>query len=81
MGPRPQYPWMVDGLLGDMLDAYTGLHELGYAHWSRAGKRVGWSGSLWCSTGGVFFAESMFTRVDDAVSKVAFVRFVRQPSS
>lgn len=77
-GPRPQYPeggtWITD----DMLDAYTRLHELGYAHsvetW-QDGRLVG--GLYGVAIGGAFFAESMFTRVDDA-SKVALVRLVRQ---
>lgn len=77
-GPRPQYPeggtWITD----DMLDAYTHLHELGSAHsvetW-QDGRLVG--GLYGVAIGGAFFAESMFTRVDDA-SKVALVRLVRQ---
>ncbi|MHC9062661.1 leucyl/phenylalanyl-tRNA--protein transferase [Nitrospira sp. CMX1] len=77
-GPRPQYPDGGTWITGDMLDAYTGLHELGYAHsvesWQE-GRLVG--GVYGVAIGGAFFAESMFTRVDDA-SKVAFVRLVRQ---
>jgi leucyl/phenylalanyl-tRNA---protein transferase len=77
-GPRPQYPeggtWITD----DMLNAYTRLHELGYAHsvesWQN-GLLVG--GLYGVAIGGAFFAESMFTRVDDA-SKVAFVKLVTQ---
>ena len=77
-GPRLQYPeggtWITD----DMLDAYTRLHKLGYAHsvesWQE-GRLVG--GLYGVAIGGAFFAESMFTRVDDA-SKVALVRLVRQ---
>jgi leucyl/phenylalanyl-tRNA---protein transferase len=77
-GPRPQYPeggtWITD----DMLEAYTRLHELGYAHsvetW-QDGRLVG--GLYGVAIGGAFFAESMFTRVDDA-SKVALVRLVTQ---
>jgi leucyl/phenylalanyl-tRNA--protein transferase len=61
-----------------MLDAYTRLHELGYAHsvetW-QDGRLVG--GLYGLAIGGAFFAESMFTRVDDA-SKVALVRLVMQ---
>ena len=61
-----------------MLDAYTRLHEQGYAHsvetWQE-GKLVG--GLYGVALGGVFFAESMFTRVPDA-SKVALVSLVRQ---
>ncbi len=77
-GPRPQYPeggtWITD----DMLDAYTRLHELGHAHsvetW-QDGHLVG--GLYGVSISGAFFAESMFTRIDDA-SKVALVRLVCQ---
>jgi leucyl/phenylalanyl-tRNA--protein transferase len=77
-GPRPQYPeggtWITD----DMLDAYTRLHELGYAHsvetW-QDGRLVG--GLYGVSLGGAFFAESMFTKVDEA-SKVALVKLVKQ---
>src|SRR5690242_12086725 len=31
-GPRPQYPEGGTWITGEMLDAYTRLHELGYAH-------------------------------------------------
>ena len=61
-----------------MLEAYTRLHELGYAHsvetWQE-GQLVG--GLYGVALGGAFFAESMFTLVDDA-SKVALVSLVRQ---
>ena len=77
-GPRPQYPeggtWITD----DMLDAYTRLHELGYAHSVETwldNRLVG--GVYGVALGGAFFAESMFTRVDDA-SKIALVRLVQQ---
>ncbi len=77
-GPRPQYPDGGTWITGDMLDAYTRLHELGYAHsvetWQE-GRLVG--GLYGVAMGGAFFAESMFTQVDDA-SKVALVRLVRQ---
>jgi leucyl/phenylalanyl-tRNA--protein transferase len=76
--PRPQYPEGGTWITGDMLVAYTRLHELGYAHsvetW-QDGRLVG--GLYGVALGGAFFAESMFTRVDDA-SKVALVRLVRQ---
>ena len=61
-----------------MLDAYTTLHEQGYAHsvetW-QDGELVG--GLYGVAIGGAFFAESMFTRAPDA-SKVALVSLVRQ---
>ena len=76
--PRQQHPEGGTWITGDMLDAYTRLHELGHAHsvetW-QDGRLVG--GLYGVAIGGAFFAESMFTRVDDA-SKVALVRLVRQ---
>jgi leucyl/phenylalanyl-tRNA--protein transferase len=61
-----------------MLEAYTRLHEQGYAHsvetWQE-GELVG--GLYGVALGGAFFAESMFTRASDA-SKVALVSLVRQ---
>lgn len=61
-----------------MIEAYTTLHEQGYAHsvetW-QGGQLVG--GLYGVALGGAFFAESMFTRVPDA-SKVALVFLVRQ---
>ncbi|MGZ8384642.1 MAG: leucyl/phenylalanyl-tRNA--protein transferase [Nitrospira sp.] len=77
-GPRPQYPEGGTWITGDMLDAYTRLHELGYAHSVEAWQNDRLVGGLYgVSLGGVFFAESMFTKVDDA-SKVALVKLVTQ---
>ncbi len=63
--------WITD----DMLEAYVSLHREGIAHsveaW-RDGDLVG--GFYGISLGGVFFGESMFTRVSDA-AKVAFATF------
>jgi leucyl/phenylalanyl-tRNA--protein transferase len=76
--PRPQYPDGGTWITAEMLDAYTRLHELGYAHsvetWQE-GQLVG--GLYGVALGGAFFAESMFTRASDA-SKVALVSLVRQ---
>ena len=77
-GPRPQYPgggtWITDA----MLEAYTGLHELGYAHSVETWKEGALVGGVYgVALGGAFFAESMFTCVADA-SKVALVRLVQQ---
>ncbi|HEX4969107.1 MAG TPA: leucyl/phenylalanyl-tRNA--protein transferase [Nitrospiraceae bacterium] len=76
--PRPQYPDGGTWITAEMLEAYTQLHELGYAHsvetWQK-GELVG--GLYGVALGGAFFAESMFTRVSDA-SKVALVSLVRQ---
>jgi len=77
-GPRPQYPDGGTWITPAMIDAYTKLHALGYAHSVEArlgGRLVG--GIYGIALGGAFFAESMFTRVDDA-SKVALVSLVRQ---
>ena len=77
-GPRPQYPeggtWITD----DMLNAYTRLHELGCAHSAETWQDDRLVGGLYgVAIGGAFFAESMFTKVDDA-SKVALVKLVTQ---
>src|SRR5690606_36173982 len=66
--------WITD----EMLDAYSTLHELGFAHSVEAwqdGRLVG--GLYGVSIGACFCGESMFARVSDA-SKVAFVSLVRQ---
>ena len=77
-GPRPQYPGGGTWITDDMLDAYTRLHELGYAHSVETWQNNRLVGGLYgVAIGGAFFAESMFTRVDDA-SKVALVQLVRQ---
>lgn len=74
--PRPEQDgtWIVD----EMVEAYTALHELGYAHSVEAwqdGELVG--GLYGVSLGSIFFGESMFYRVPDA-SKAAFAVFVEQ---
>lgn len=74
--PRPEQEgtWIVE----DMVEAYTMLHELGYAHSVEAwidGELVG--GLYGVSLGSVFFGESMFYRVPDA-SKAAFAVLVGQ---
>lgn len=60
----------------DIIDAYTELHDLGYAHsiecW-QDGQLVG--GLYGVAIGGAFFGESMFTRVSNA-SKVAFAHLI-----
>lgn len=77
-GPRLQYPEGGTWITGEMLDAYTRLHELGYAHSVEAWQDQRLVGGLYgVALGSAFFAESMFTRVDDA-SKVALVRLFRQ---
>ena len=72
--PRDGHPgtWIVP----EMVEAYTRLHHMGFAHsvesW-RDGELVG--GLYGMAIGKVFFGESMFARAPDA-SKVALVRLV-----
>jgi leucyl/phenylalanyl-tRNA---protein transferase len=77
-GPRVQYPEGGTWITPAMIEAYTELHQLGYAHsietW-QDGRLVG--GLYGVALGAAFFAESMFMRVPDA-SKAALVRLVRQ---
>lgn len=60
----------------EIIESYTQLHELGYAHsvetWAK-GKLAG--GLYGVAIGGAFFGESMFHRVTDA-SKIALVALV-----
>jgi leucyl/phenylalanyl-tRNA--protein transferase len=76
--PRPQYPEGGTWITPAMVEAYSTLHEQGYAHsvetWQE-GSLVG--GVYGVAIGGAFFAESMFTKVENA-SKVALVSLVRQ---
>jgi leucyl/phenylalanyl-tRNA--protein transferase len=61
-----------------MIDAYSRLHELGYAHSIETWMNGELAGGLYgVSIGRAFFGESMFTRITDA-SKIAFVTLVRQ---
>lgn len=77
-GPRPQYPEGGTWITPAMIEAYTKLHELGYAHSVEAWEEDRLAGGVYgVALGGAFFAESMFTRVDNA-SKVALVSLVRQ---
>lgn len=68
-------------LTKDMILAYIKLHHLGYAHsvesWHE-GELVG--GLYGVALGGVFFGESMFTKMSNA-SKVAFVKTVQRLKS
>ncbi|MES2115732.1 MAG: leucyl/phenylalanyl-tRNA--protein transferase [Pseudomonadota bacterium] len=61
----------------DIIDGYTGLHKLGYAHSSELwldGKLVG--GAYGVCIGRMFYGESMFARVSDG-SKVALAYLVQ----
>jgi leucyl/phenylalanyl-tRNA--protein transferase len=69
--------WISD----DVKDAYTHLHELGYAHSAEAwlnGELVG--GLYGIGMGKVFFGESMFSKASNA-SKYAFISYVRRLQS
>ena len=74
-GPRQQHggTWITPG----MIDAYSKLHELGWAHsvdvWLE-GKLVG--GMYGVAIGRAFFGESMFSHVSNA-SKVALLALCR----
>ena len=64
-------------ITAEMQAAYCELHRLGYAHSAEIWMEGGLAGGLYgVAVGGVFFGESMFTRVRDA-SKIAFVALVR----
>lgn len=66
--------WITD----DVIDAYTALHEAGYAHSVECWQGGTLAGGLYgVAVGGAFFGESMFYRVSNA-SKVALVHLVRQ---
>jgi leucyl/phenylalanyl-tRNA--protein transferase len=61
-----------------MIEAYTALFLGGYAHSVETWQGAQLVGGLYgVAIGGAFFAESMFTTVDDA-SKVALVCLARQ---
>lgn len=65
--------WIVD----EMVKAYCGLHESGFAHSVEAWSNDRLVGGLYgVSLGNCFFGESMFTRVSNA-SKVALVALVK----
>lgn len=74
--PRPGQDgtWITE----DMIEAYCGLHALGFAHSAETyedGELVG--GCYGVSLGSAFFGESMFAHRPDA-SKVAFVHLTRR---
>jgi len=65
-------------ILPEIIEAYTKLHELGYAHSVEAYIGDELVGGLYgVVIGRVFFGESMFSKVSDA-SKVAFVHLVEK---
>lgn len=72
--PRKDGPgtWISD----DIIDGYTGLHQMGYAHSSELwldGELVG--GAYGVCIGRMFYGESMFARVTDG-SKIALAYLV-----
>ncbi len=72
-GPDQDGTWITD----EIMDGYSVLHEMGYAHsvetWIN-GELVG--GLYGVQIGKMYYGESMFHRVTDA-SKIAFVHLVR----
>ncbi len=74
--PRPgqDSTWLIP----EMIDAYTELHRLGYAHSVEAWQDGKLAGGLYgVRIGNCFFGESMFSNVPNA-SKAAFITFVKQ---
>jgi leucyl/phenylalanyl-tRNA---protein transferase len=62
----------------EMVDAYTTLHKMGYAHSAEAWQHGVLAGGLYgVKIGKVFFGESMFSTVSNA-SKFAFITFTEQ---
>ncbi len=62
----------------EMLEAYSRLHELGYAHSAEVWQDGELAGGLYgLAIGKIFFGESMFTRVSNA-SKFGFISLVRR---
>lgn len=74
MRPDQEGTWLVP----EMIEAYTLLHDLGYAHSVEAWCEGRLAGGLYgLSLGRAFFGESMFFNTPDA-SKAAFATLVRQ---
>ncbi len=76
--PRAQYPGGGTWINDDMVEAYTRLHTMGYAHSMETWQENRLVGGLYgVALGGVFFGESMFARATDA-SKVALVALIHR---
>ena len=76
--PRAKNPVGGTWITAQMLEAYTRLHQQGYAHSIETWDGDSLVGGLYgVAIGGAFFGESMFSRATDA-SKVAFAYGVRQ---
>ncbi len=77
-GPRPQHPEGGTWITPEMLEAYSTLHEMGYAHSIEIWQEDTLVGGLYgVALGGAFFGESMFSHAPNA-SKVALALLVRQ---
>lgn len=64
-------------ITADMIEAYIRLHDLGIAHSIEVWDDGGLAGGLYgLSLGGMFFGESMFSRVTNA-SKAAFITLAK----
>lgn len=64
-------------ITSDIINAYTALHQVGYAHSAEAWQHGELVGGLYgVLLGKVFFGESMFSHVSNA-SKFAFINWVR----
>jgi leucyl/phenylalanyl-tRNA--protein transferase len=62
----------------EVIDSYTRLHQMGFAHSVEAWEGETLVGGLYgVALGGAFFGESMFSRKDNA-SKLAFVALVER---
>lgn len=76
-GPRLQYPDGGTWLTPAMIEAYTRLHDMGYAHSVETWQNGRLTGGVYgVAISGAFFAESMFMSAPNA-SKVALVSLVR----
>lgn len=65
-------------ITSEMLEGYTRLHQLGYAHSVEVWEEENLVGGLYgLSLGKVFFGESMFTKATNA-SKFGFITLVRE---
>ena len=72
--PEGEHTWIHD----EMIEAYTKLHEQGFAHsvevWDETGQLIG--GLYGLKIGSIYFGESMFHRASNA-SKLAFWGLMR----
>ena len=69
---------MGSWITGGMIEAYTELHQMGYAHSIEVWEENQLVGGLYgIALGKVFFGESMFTKVSNA-SKFGFISLVQK---